>query len=488
MGPRELFSRGELQACLRAAENEPAFQDRVLTVYALMRLGRYAEALNAVARLNPLTNENVALTRALESECHALQGELEPARRALEGCHDKVVDLETAFEIAYARMLVGWLQGSPEAMESALSECDVRLSPHLYARWLYGSSWIASLRGDYREQLRLLEQTVAQIGGAPVAFDVALLAAATRALVHLVREIAAPGAFECALRTAEAIPWTADLAREHFLTLRGLAWACALRGEHAQALHYCYLARDVAPSAMWVTACYADQAYLARMAGEEASASALLDHAVASALKTDWQSPGEERVAMLNLMELVADRDVAQARRLLEAYDAIPVSLSPWLALSRDRRFKAMEDYARATVLGASGESRSAAALFEDAFRTFVPIGYAWRAAASALRLHALTGERLWLERASESVEEFADSSVAHEIRRKAVGFDAHVGRLTPAQRRVFELICEGLADKQIAHELHISPETVKNHAARVRLAFGVHSRAALIAAMRKAV
>jgi DNA-binding NarL/FixJ family response regulator len=487
LGPRELFSRGELLACLRAAENEPALRDRVLSVYALMRLTRYAEALSAVGRLEPMTADEKALCRALKSECHALAGAVEPAREALFGLDGPVTDPETAFEIAYARMLVGWLESSPEAMERALAACDVRLSPHLNARRFYGLSWAAGLRGDYREQLRLLEQTVKQVNEMPVAYDVTLLASATRALVHLVREIAAPEAFECALRTAEAIPWTPDLARERFLTLRGLAWACALRGTHAQALHYSYLARDIAPSPMWVTACYADQAYLARMAGESASADALLDHAVACARQTHWESPGEERVAILNLMELVADRDAAQAQELLRVYDAIPVTLSPWLAFARDRRFAAMEEYARGTVLAAAGDKSAAAALLEDAYRTFVPIGYAWRAAASALRLNAIMKDHLWLQRAGEAVEEFADSSVAHQIKRKAVGFDSHVERLTPAQRRVFELICEGLTDKEIARELRISPETVKNHAARVRLTFGVHSRAALIAALRKA-
>lgn len=487
MGPRELFSKGELLACLRAAEQEPALKDRVLTVYALMRLGRYAEALAAVRRLEPVTTDDAALTRALESECHALQGALEPAREVLANAPSDIRDPETVFEVAYARMLVGWLESSPQAMEDALGACNVRLSPHLYARWLYGSAWTAGLRGDYREQLRLLEQTVDQISRTPVAYDVGLLAAATRALVHLVREIASPAAFDRAVRAAESIPWTEDLGRERFLTLRGLAWACALRGSHSQALHYSYLARDGAPSPMWVTACYADQAYLARMAGESSSASALLDHAVDCALKTRWESPGEERVVMLNLMELVADRDSAKAQQLLSLYDAIPVTLSPWLAFSRDRRFGAMENYSRGTVLAAAGETTTAVTLLEEAFKAFVPIGYAWRAAAAALRLNAITGDSLWLQRAGEAVEDFSESSVAAEIRRRAAGVDSRIERLTPAQRRVFALICDGLPDKQIARELNISPETVKNHAARVRLAFGVHSRAALIAAMRKA-
>ncbi len=95
------------------------------------------------------------------------------------------------------------------------------------------------------------------------------------------------------------------------MTFRILAWAYALRGMHETAMHYSFFARDIAPSAMWVTACYADQAYLARMAGENRSADALLRHAVSSAQEIEWISPGEERIALLNLVELAADRDLA---------------------------------------------------------------------------------------------------------------------------------------------------------------------------------
>jgi DNA-binding CsgD family transcriptional regulator len=97
------------------------------------------------------------------------------------------------------------------------------------------------------------------------------------------------------------------------------------------------------------------------------------------------------------------------------------------------------------------------------------------------------TGEDLWLRQASDAVRDFSQSSVANEIRRlaAATAVDPRVAALTPAQRRVYALICEGLSDKEIAHSLGISPETAKNHAARVRQAFGVHSRAAVLAATR---
>jgi DNA-binding NarL/FixJ family response regulator len=461
--------------------------ERIVRVRALMRLTRYPEALSVIAGVHRTSPEQQALLRALESACHSLQGSVTMARCALLGIQPEIYGPDTRFEIAYARTLLAWIEGDADAMNSALREVDVSEHPHLYGQWLYAKSWLAALRGEYREQLRTLERAIAHILETPAAYDVTLLASATRSFVHLVREIAAPGAFEFAVRVTESLPWTQDLEGERFLTFRGLAWAYALRGSHEKALQYAYFARDIAPSVRWVTACYADQAYLARMAGEDASGDALLRHAVACAQETDWTSPGEERVAILNLIELTADRDLAAANRLMDVYDGIPLTLSPRLALARDQRMRAMEEYARGCVLAASGKHDAAVELLTSAYSLYHSIGYAWRAAAAALRLHAVTEDATWLRLAGEAVAEFSESSVARNIRRHdAAEEDVRLASLTPAQRRVFELICNGLSDKQIAQNLGISPETVKNHAARVRAAFGVHSRAALIAATRE--
>ena len=437
--------------------------------------------------MEPRSWDERTLLRSLAAECHLLKGSVGTARRALAELVEPPSTPEARFELAYARMLLAWIDGDPDGMEAALGSLDVQRHPHLYGRWLVGRSWIASLRRDYQEQLRFLERAVRHLIETPDAQDVTLLATATRSMVHLVREIPAPIAFEVALRAVESIAWTADIEQERFLTFRGLAWAYALRGSHQTALHYAYFARDIAPSNMWATACYADQAYLARMAGEDWSADALLRHAVACAHEIEWISPGEERIAILNLVELAADRDLSVAQRLLDLYAGIPVSLSPRLALAHDERLRAMEEYARGTVPSASGERFYAIELLQSSYSIFTSIGYAWRAAAAALRLSVVTGERAWLHLAAEAVEGFPDSSVANEIRKKATIFeDPRVASLTPAQRRVYDLLREGLGDKEIAAALRLSPETIKNHAARVRAAFGVRSRAALVAASQR--
>jgi DNA-binding NarL/FixJ family response regulator len=52
---------------------------------------------------------------------------------------------------------------------------------------------------------------------------------------------------------------------------------------------------------------------------------------------------------------------------------------------------------------------------------------------------------------------------------------------LTARERDVLELICEGLADKEIAARLKLAPNTVRNHVATVYSKLDVHSRSEAI-------
>jgi PAS domain S-box-containing protein len=58
--------------------------------------------------------------------------------------------------------------------------------------------------------------------------------------------------------------------------------------------------------------------------------------------------------------------------------------------------------------------------------------------------------------------------------------------RLTPRQAEVLRLLEHGRSTAQIAQELHISLETVRNHIRHVLRALGVHSRLAAVAAARR--
>lgn len=55
-------------------------------------------------------------------------------------------------------------------------------------------------------------------------------------------------------------------------------------------------------------------------------------------------------------------------------------------------------------------------------------------------------------------------------------------GKLTAAERRVVELVCEGLTNPQVAKRLSISSRTVQRHLYEVFRKVGVGSRTALVA------
>ena len=65
-----------------------------------------------------------------------------------------------------------------------------------------------------------------------------------------------------------------------------------------------------------------------------------------------------------------------------------------------------------------------------------------------------------------------------------AAALPARIAELTPQQRCVLELVCQGKHNKEIATELHVTEATIKAHVTQILLKLGVRSRtqAALLA------
>jgi PAS domain S-box-containing protein len=57
---------------------------------------------------------------------------------------------------------------------------------------------------------------------------------------------------------------------------------------------------------------------------------------------------------------------------------------------------------------------------------------------------------------------------------------------LTPRQSEVLQMLENGRSTRQIAEELHLSPETVRNHIRHVLQALGVHSRLEAVTLARR--
>jgi DNA-binding CsgD family transcriptional regulator len=76
-------------------------------------------------------------------------------------------------------------------------------------------------------------------------------------------------------------------------------------------------------------------------------------------------------------------------------------------------------------------------------------------------------GARVWAGRAASALERIG-------------GRPAASSELTVTERRVAELVAEGLANKQVAAALFVSPKTVEGHLSRIYAKLGVHSRTEL--------
>jgi DNA-binding CsgD family transcriptional regulator len=94
------------------------------------------------------------------------------------------------------------------------------------------------------------------------------------------------------------------------------------------------------------------------------------------------------------------------------------------------------------------------------------------------------TAER-HLARALEEFERagalaWAQRARVEQARTRGVG--EHEAPLTPTQRRVAELVCSGLTNREVGLRLHISVRTVESNLARIYAQFDVHSRTQLAA------
>lgn len=83
-----------------------------------------------------------------------------------------------------------------------------------------------------------------------------------------------------------------------------------------------------------------------------------------------------------------------------------------------------------------------------------------------------LKGE-LWFSRrlVNQMLDVFSNRQVI------AINFLANDVNLTDCEKRISELVIQGLTNKQIAQRLLVSPETVKKHLKAIFEKFGVHSR-----------
>ncbi len=383
-----------------------------------------------------------------------------------------------AEELRYHAAFLRWTQGKPAEAEAgavalrAAREAGVRVRAKILEALVHTS------RREHREEaavsLEAFEMAVAHD-------EVELAAIAARNLSTIAREVAVPE-IRLAVRGAiDRVAWNDDLRDLEFKTLKATAWCCALDGDFLSAFRLLKRAAKAAPSDHWRVMAAIDRSYLARCINEPRWAEQeLLDaHELASQL--EWSGVAqEEQVALVLLAELYAEVDAGVSLAYLARFRALAGSVDRNLSFAHDGRLRAIADYSAGVVQARLDNRDAAQELLRSAWQVFDKTQYDWRAGRCARDLYALTGRRVWLDRARRKLESYRGTWLGEGLFEE--GAAGPLDRLTPAQRRIFESLVGGASTDDIVTSSGRSVFTVRNHIKAILAAFGVNSRTALVA------
>lgn len=387
-------------------------------------------------------------------------------------------DGELSAEIAYRRgrryMLAGEMARARGLLAAAANgSLPRRLDAlHLESAILYNE-------GRHKEQARVLQHLLEQIDPADPRMNVSA-AYATHTLATMAREIDVPEAIPAVERQLRACIWPAELNVQRFQSLKALGWAYALRGDYFNAFRYLKQSAAVAPSRAWFVMALLDRAYLARCLGEARWSRQELFEADEAAAGVDWRATrNEERVGLLLLAEMFAPIDSGKAAKYMAQYHDLG-EMNRNLHYSHSPLLGALADYSAGVTQLALGNAKAGMKLLRQSLDVYRREQYDWRAGRCALRLYEVTGDPQYVDVASNKLSRYPDSWLADELRKLRGSAGGPV--LPPMQRRVFDHLCEGLSTAQIARQLDRSEYTVKNHIKLIFKAYGVKSRAELLA------
>ena len=485
-----------LEACEQLVAADSPDRDRalVLQARALIRLNRAADAVALLAAgvaeiTDPLVRIEAEVRLAV---AYATLNDFASAEAYLASLKSpEAIDapLEWRSEMANTEALIAWMRGDLTAADEALTRARLDKSSLARGRNHIMEAWVEARRGNFANHARQLLEGADQLQTADV-LDVAVLAPAARAISNMAREISMPGLLRKASELHSNLAWTDDLAVEEFNSARTLGWALALQGSerYFESLRLLHRASSIAPTSGWRVWALLDRAAMKRYAGELASSSADLYEALELANKISWgETSDEERTGLLYAAELTAAVNTGEASSLLARFGQIHESFSTRMALRGDARLDAGRAYSTGVVQQALGDVRKAKHFYESAYFTYDELGYAWRAARTALHLYEVTRDASWHELAREKIRDYPQSWIAADVRSASTGVaDEGWNRLTPRQREVFTALCEGMTAKRIADRLDCSPNTVRNHIHWIYQAFRVQSQPELITEARK--
>ncbi|HTV74148.1 MAG TPA: hypothetical protein VME66_10615 [Candidatus Acidoferrales bacterium] len=418
---RAYFDAARYSDCLGALHRHVGCVPATLRAQAYLRMSRITEAIETLEAFPPGDDDNHAAKAFYHLQLSAALGRAGDRDRAEAAEADGRVhaissaDPEALAELAFYEARNAWSHRKlAEAKELVLQAFCPDLAIH--ARALNLAGLIAASQGDYRMQvwyllsaLKHLEKFETRYVGleGPILYNLAVL----------VTDLFLPDAYEIVSCRAETLPWTDDVALDHYHVYRCLGWTEAISGNTLGAFRNFRVAGAIAPAPAWEMLASLDRAYLSRELGENLMHAEEIDNAMRLSSKIPWTDlRGEERWALLSLAEVMAPVKPGQAQLCLDLYRRIVRPMDPTFVAASDPRVTAHEKYAHGTVFAQSQEKAPLATPYlQSAFEIWSSIGYAWRASRAAMQLYVLTRDEQYPKYVREHIKEFPKSWLAAE-------------------------------------------------------------------------
>jgi DNA-binding CsgD family transcriptional regulator len=223
--------------------------------------------------------------------------------------------------------------------------------------------------------------------------------------------------------------------------------------------------------------------------GDPAAALERLEPLVRDLEEAGLREPAAMRFVPDAIEAMLAVGRLSDAERLLRRFESRSARLDRTSARAVAARCRALVLAARTDFEGALAhlegalEQHQRAPIPFDSARTLVALG------ATRRRARQKASARAALGAAAEEFDRLGAELWAREARAELArigGRPPSGGRLTPTQRRLAELVSEGLSNKEVAAALFVTPKTVETQLSRIYAKLGIHSRTELARSLAK--
>ena len=388
---------------------------------------------------------------------------------------------QLAAEIAYYRAVSRWsshrLAEAEEIVEAALPAAkDVHR-----ARLLQLLGWIDVRSENYSGAARQFTAALDELNRAKQP-DVLGRARLLNALGIIAAETVDLRLGRLVRREYESNTWSEDTRIERFHVLEYLAWLSLLEGQVGRAWDERQRALSLTVDTSYHASALTSAANIAGIVGDRFSEARYIELAGSLLLRGDQLALDvDRRIAMLAFIASAPAAHVDAARKVLTLYERTRPRKTERHAFEGDRRVEGFELYARGKLSLSEGRTQQGIAELEKALELWSRLTYRLRTAVTANALRSATGDPRYAQAALDALRSAPNAWLRPALERGSDD-DNPLAKLTPAERRVLTELCKGKKAREIAETFDRSFNTINNHTRAIFTAFGVQSRASLVA------